>query len=616
MAPAATAHEAPKSSSAMSVALFSPEEVMGAPLDRILTRRIEDLVMADTLEAELSDDLTPGAAQAARIAYAQRLFRPIWTEQGALSLARLGATLFQYGLRPDRVLDHQLETLVRRRFAEDAPEQNAAADLQLTAAWLRIAAALSSGLGDEGEADNTRRHHPAVSALSASLIEAGAGGAIDAIEPFEPDHPQYRGLKRSLRHYREILDRGGWFAIPSGPMLRAGDEDDRVPALRARLRAEGFLEPDPAVQVRGDRDALGSPEIKDNTVLVGEIQGSDSQSADSQSTDSQAAQKLAAQTNQGSEVVSRRLYDEQLAAALESFQEYHGLEADGVLGPNTLDALNESVASKIDRIADSLNRWRRQGEMGNRHVWANIPSFTAEGWNDGNREIRMKTIVGKPSRATPIFSDEIEYTVANPRWFVPVSIARRDKLSKLAADPSYATRKGFRVYERSTGLMVDPWSVDWTDPAAARTYRLVQQPGQSNALGQLKIIFPNQYSVYLHGTPSVSLFDRANRAFSSGCVRLEDPVGMATWLAAHDQRTTTQRIERALASGENRHIRFGEQVPVHITYITVTVDDHGRPFFWRDVYDRHDGTEYAEEYAPLDAEPAPMSLATFEMSKN
>lgn len=495
---------------------------------------------AAALAREIEGEFSAEVIGAVLTAYAGGDFKPLWTERGIDSLAAARKTLFRHGLVADDVMDRDLRGLIADRLNAATPDLRLRTDLRMTAAWLRMAGAVHRGENGALDSDG----------LSLMVPAAAKGEADDLLDEFEPAHPQYRGLKAALRHYRELKSAGGWLAIPGGAILRAGDHDARLPALRHRLRAEGFT---PTTNPPTGA-ATGDPAL---------------------------------------------LFDAGLEQALMEFQTRHGLEPDGVLGPNTLAALNESPASKIDRIADTMMRWRRQEDMGPRYIWANIPSYTAEGWAGGAREISMRTIVGKASRQTPIFSDEIEYTVANPKWYVPVSIASRDKRPKLARDPSYAARKNFRIFDRASGRQVSAWDVDWTDPSSARKYRLVQGPGEDNALGELKIIFPNQYSVYLHGTPGKALFDRAQRAFSSGCVRLEDPVAMASWLARYDSDVARTEIEDALASGENTRLDYGDEAAVHITYMTVTVAEDGTPYFWRDIYKRDDGIQYVERYASL-----------------
>ena len=432
-------------------------------------------------------------------------------------------------------------------------------------AWLRVASAVSGGLSDNGGSAAPQTGAPGSSLLTAALLRAAGGSPAEALESLEPAHPQYRGLKKALRRYREIRQQGGWPLVAGGETVHPGDSDPRVPALRRRLLAEGYL-----------------PEVQSGPITVEVAR--------------MPASVLAALA--GAEPADPLMLDAELADGLRRFQTHHGLEPDAVLGPNTLDALNEGVDAKIGRIVDAMNRWRRF-DPGVRFVWANIPSFTAEGWNAGRREIAMRTVVGQPSRPTPAFSDKIEYAVSNPRWYVPASIARRDKAPKLAKDPTYAARKGFAVFERSSGIEVSAWSVDWNDEAAVRRHNLVQAPGAGNALGELKILFPNRHSVYMHGTPDKRLFRHAQRAFSSGCVRLEEPVAMAKWLASHDRRVDFASIDRALRSGERRHFRFAETTPVHITYVTITIADDGSPQFWRDIYHQGVSVDYAARYAGL-----------------
>ncbi|WPZ33960.1 L,D-transpeptidase family protein [Thalassobaculum sp. OXR-137] len=565
------------------VAALPLAEMLGDPAGGDLTGDIERLVMQGFLETGLSADIGDSAVQAGRMAYAQDLFQPIWSKAGAESLIRLNENLLAYGLPVDPDGGEAVAQVVERRFDAPSDADRARADIELTAIWLRIAAAVSGGLEDEGAAVASLANQPARSLLTTALRRAGEGDAIGTLTPFEPESAQYKGLKKALHQYIDIQSRGGWYAIPDGDLVREGDHDSRIPQLRARLQAEGYAI---AWETEADRDDPAPTPTDSGRPLV-EVALKDGAAEDGAIAE-RAADLMADPTE----------LDAPLVATLKDFQSRHGLEPDGVVGPMTLAALNESVESKVGRIVRAMEQWRSQGALGERYVWANIPSFTAEGWNAGRREIRMKTVVGMPSRETPIFSDQIEYTVANPKWYVPVSIARRDKLPKLIEDATYADRKGFTVYERSTGLQVSSSAVNWRDPGAVNRYRLVQNPGSSNALGELKIIFPNRHSVYLHGTPSTSLFKRASRAFSSGCVRLERPVAMANWLASHDTRASEAQIRRAVASGENRHIRFGAPIPVHLTYVTVTVDDEGVPNFWRDIYKRDDQIHFVERYAP------------------
>lgn len=505
--------------------------------------RLETLILADALERELDGDVTASAVTAARAAYAQQLFKPVWTRRGALRLADAIDRSFDYGLLFDADDAAEVEKLADAIRTRD-PEARARTDIELTAAYLRFASEVSGGLKDEGAIVDPETDEGNPSVLTQAILDAGKGKVDASLTQFEPSNIHYNRLKGALDNYRKIYAAGGWFAIDKGPAIEPGAADKRLPALRERLKAEGWL----ASFSFADKDS--------------------------------------------------ETYDAATEEAVKEFQRRHGLEDDGVVGASTLDAMNESVESKIDSIVDNLHRWRVQGDLGERYVLANIPSFTAEGWRRGVREISMRTVVGRPDRQTPIFNDTIEYAVANPKWYAPRSIVQKDKLPKLRKDPGYATRGRYEVYDLETNEKVDPYDVDWSDDDVASKYRLVQMNGDNNALGEMKIMFPNQYSVYLHGTPDVELFDVAERAFSSGCVRLEDPVEMAKWIARGDRETTPSEIEQAVESGENTHLDLTTGTPVHITYFTVTVDESGNASFWRDIYKKEDGVQYAKAAAP------------------
>ncbi|MAP94536.1 MAG: hypothetical protein CMK07_06245 [Ponticaulis sp.] len=553
--------------------------------------RLADAVQAQFENKQFEETLkernfSPDVILAARLAYAERVFEPIWTREGAQSLAEAYADPTEYGLPADTFEHVKLDRLINKRFSGKTSEK-ADADIRLTAAWLEIASRVSGDLNDIGAAKSSPEAGPARSELVALLIKSGSGAADQTIEAVEPEQPQYQKLKKLLESYQQIAKDGGWKAIPaSDDSLEPGQMDPRVPALRGRLIAEGYYAGPKITEIVKALSATVSEETAENA-------------ENSENTYTPLESWLLT-------------FDEGLEKALKSFQSHHGLDSDGVLGRKTLAALNESVESKILRVENSLEKWRSQGDMGDRYVWANIPSYQVEGWADGQREIDMKSIVGLPSRATPVFSDEIEYTVANPRWYAPVSIVARDKLPKLQKDPSYAARNGYTIYDRSTGDAVSAQTVDWSDPSSASDYQFVQAAGSGNALGELKIIFPNKHAVYLHGTPTTYLFDRAERAFSSGCVRLEDPAAMARWLAEETSgEEVEETINAALETGRNRKVTFEETTPVHLTYFTVTVGDDGKGYFWRDIYNREDGitmeTDMATPYTPSEQTQPPVN---------
>jgi murein L,D-transpeptidase YcbB/YkuD len=214
----------------------------------------------------------------------------------------------------------------------------------------------------------------------------------------------------------------------------------------------------------------------------------------------------------------------------------------------------------------NMERWRwLPPELGARHVIVNVPEFRLRLVESGHVAHQTKVIVGRTETPTPIFSDEMETVIVNPSWTVPPSILRKEFLPALAQDPYYAERRGFRVFRRNGQISVQ------------------QPPGERNALGYIKFIFPNQHSVYLHDTPSRNLFGAERRAFSHGCVRVEQPFRLAEELLANDGAWSEKKLRGLVGKGE-RHIRLRQTLPVHITYFTTAVDADGTLRTFEDLY--------------------------------
>lgn len=562
-----------------AVSTTEQEAMAGESVEGPLASEIETLVLDDTLERILSENVQSSVIEAARRAYASSVFEPVWTREGAEALKDISGDLSEFGLERDDILQADIDALIEDRFSGDSHSSRARADLALTADWVRIAAAVSGGLTEEGEAAQSQKSAASYSLVPEKLRQAGKGDARDTIRAFEPTNMQYVRLKRTLEDYRDLEDEGGWLAMPDGDVIEEGDTDPRVPAIRERLMAEGY---------DADRSAFG---LVSAVVDSGWLEAMTEDVSGDDTTDQPA----------NAAFMDDNYYGSDLAAAVKAFQKRHGIKVDGVFGPGTRDALNESVESKIDRIRQSMDRWRKLEPMGERFIWVNIPSYTAEGWKDGEQQIVSKTIVGKPRHETPTFSDEIEYAIANPRWYVPSSITNEETAPKLAEDPGYAARNNLMVQDRETEEIVSPRSVNWNRPDVGEDYRLIQKPGPGNALGELKLMFPNQYAIYLHDTPADHLFDNEQRAFSHGCIRLEKPIEMGRWIAGMDSTTEPDRLSSTVREGDDRtRFDFKTPVPVHITYMTVTVDQDGEARFWRDIYGRTDGLRQAEEVASPD----------------
>jgi L,D-transpeptidase YcbB len=341
----------------------------------------------------------------------------------------------------------------------------------------------------------------------------------------------YRRLRASLAAYRQIAADGGWPQISDGPTLRHGMTDQRVAILAARLAVTGELD-------AAARDA--EPEH----------------------------------------------FDDALREAVRRFQSRHALETDGVVGAATLRALNVPVEARVQQLRLTLERARWVlDDLGSSFVVVNIAGFRAYVVADRRIVWETRVVVGREHRQTPVFRDEFKYIVFNPTWTVPYSIATREMLPQIKANADWFRERDFEVKDR-TGSLIDPSTVDWSIVTPRNfDYSFVQRPGRANALGQVKFIFPNEHAVYLHDTPARELFSTAERAFSHGCIRVENPLELAEILL-RENRWTRERIDAAVASGRTITVFLERPVPVLLLYWTASVDPDGTVHFYRDVYDR------------------------------
>ena len=521
-------------------------EQMGEPRTYGLAAYIEQAFIDGVLADTFDDEIAESAQHAANTAYAQKLFQPLWSTASAKKLLEANATYRDYKF-DSGVTDDELSDIVDAHLY-GTMEERAEADLKLSATWLIIASKVSGGLTDEGAMVRSTKSKPTRSELVVSLINAADQDPITELEKFASFSPQIDMLEKALKQYQDYSEAGGWLKIrDDDDFLEPGMDDPRVPALRMRLKAEGF-------------DAPQSP------------------------FDLQLLERSFVPT----------VYDLQLEKQMKAFQAAHGLEQDGVLGPATLRALNESVESKIARIETSLEYWYARPNLGEQHVWTNIPSYRVEGWKDGERQIHMKTIVGKKRTPSVAFSDEIEYIVVNPKWYLPIGLFKRQKLRKLRKNPGYAAANNYVIYDRASGETLNPYNIDWKAKGVSRRIQMVQSPGPHNALGQLKIIFPNRHSIYLHDTPSDHLFERDVRALSSGCIRLERPVDMANWLTDHDAGISTNVFNSTLQSRERDRFYLDDHVKVHLTYLPAVVGPDGTTEFPADIYRKFNAPEMAD----------------------
>lgn len=294
-----------------------------------------------------------------------------------------------------------------------------------------------------------------------------------------------------------------------------------------------------------------------------------------------------------------KVYDAELMSAIKRFQYRHGLKEDGVLGKDSFTALNITPADRIMRLIVNLERMRWLDEkLGNKYVLVNIAGFYLRVIENNQLTLEMPVIVGREFRKSPVFSDKIRYLVLNPQWVVPTTLAVEDKLPAIKADRNYLRNFGFSVFQGNGNTAIDPDEIDW-DHLTKRNFnlRLVQAAGPLNALGQIKFMFPNEFDVYLHDTPARELFEHTKRDFSSGCIRVSQPLLLAENLLSGTD-WNMERIQSQVASNETKTVHLKQAIPVHIEYWTAWPDINGVMNFRADIYKR-DALLYAALQQPI-----------------
>ena len=416
------------------------------------------------------------------------------------------------------------------RSASDRSAQLAPLDRDMRRALLAFAHDAAVGRISPTAIEPTWKNQRPSQDFSASLDQADHDSLSHWIDRLEPQHAEYRALKQALRDLRAQDAKGGWPQVPLR-LLKPGTSDPAVVTLRQRLAASGEL----------------------------------TQSGDAGNT----------------------VYDEDVEAAVRVFQEHHAMKSTGIADRSTLIAMNVPLGARIRQVEMNLERWRwMPDDLGSRHFLVNIPSYLLMLREDGHTVRAIRVIVGKPGRETPIFSGNMETVVFSPYWNVPDSIAEGETAPAIRQDPNYLARNQIEVVRRTKAgaRIVNPSDVNWYDPDELRELSFRQRPGAKNALGHVKFLFPNAFNVYLHDTPTDKLFARASRAFSHGCVRVEEPEALAAYVLRDDSEWTAERISAAMNAGVEKYVKLAETIPVHIAYFTTWVDEKNGLYFLPDVY--------------------------------
>jgi murein L,D-transpeptidase YcbB/YkuD len=358
-----------------------------------------------------------------------------------------------------------------------------------------------------------------------------ARGAV----PVKSDEPMFTSasavnIQRAIRQHQDMQARGGWEQVPASSVMRLGVRHDHVSALRRRLIASGDLLPE-----------TGTSDI----------------------------------------------FDSYVDSAVRRFQQRHGIIANGVVRKDTFLALNTPIGYRIRQLETNLVRVREiVGEMqDSNYVMVNIPAATLEAVDMSRVHSRHTAIVGKVDRQTPLLSSKIHELNFNPYWTVPVSIIRKDLIPKMQQDPGYLARNNIRIYDWRTKQELSPSQIDWNTEQATE-YMFRQDPGEINSLGTVKINFHNKHSVYMHDTPTKSLFGEDYRFLSSGCVRVQNIRELITWILRNDADYNRAAVDSIIASGEQKNIAIQKPVPLHFRYVTAWSTSDGVVNFREDIYNR------------------------------
>lgn len=475
-----------------------------------------------------------------RAFYTQRAEAPAWvnkrrpTENAtealkALNTARQhGFDASDYGAADLLAMSQAVEGIDQK--SPERLQRVAEFDVRMTAALLAFGRDVAMGRTKPQSPDGSwkaRRTAPDyVSTFSEALDDP-----LKWVESMRPPHAEYAALQKALDDLHGQKEKGGR-PLVAPVELKPGASGPAVLALRQRLIAGGHL--------------------KAAAVAPG---------------------------------ASR--FDGDVETAVKSFQNLHGLRTTGLVDKATIAAMNVPLETRIRVAALNLQRWRwMPDDLGASYFMVNIPQFLLVSRENGKDVMDIRVVVGKPGHNTPIFSDEMETVVLSPYWNIPDSIAEGETVPAIAKDPRYLERQNIEVLRQSGdgATVVKASDVNWDDADALKGLVFRQRPGAKNALGHVKFLFPNDYNVYLHDTPADDLFAKPGRAFSHGCVRVEEPEKLAKYVLRDFPEWDEAALFAAMQAGVEKHVKLKQKIPVHIVYFTSWVDAEGGLHFQPDVY--------------------------------
>jgi len=485
--------------------------------------------------------------------YKGRNYQPAWSQDGHLiqteSLIMAVEEAYGDGLTPDYYHLGLIRSLVDKVTKEISPDPTRLADLDilLTDTFLTLGCHLSAGCVNPVTIEAEWFAKSGSVDVSAVLEQALRKKQIrEALMRLRPVQASYERLRQVLARYRDLSLRGEWPLVSGGSLLKEGSTSDRVAELRKRLSFSGDLAADVAKE--GD------------------------------------------------------FFDEKLKQSLIIFQKRHGLKADGVLGPATVNALNVPLKQRTRQIELNMERLRWiLGNVEQRSIVVNIANFQLDVMENGKSILTMKVVVGKPYRRTPVFTAKMTHIVINPPWNIPDRIAREEILKKIKNDPHYLAEQNIKVL-RGRGSQqeeIDPETIDWLEiTPKTLAYHFRQEPGPLNPLGRLKFMFPNSFDVYLHDTPAKRLFSENVRTFSHGCTRIEKPIELGEYVMRDNPGWTREVLLNEIEEGTERKVLISRPLNVHFLYLTAWVDEGGTLQFRNDIYGRDTSLDEALRKKP------------------
>ena len=477
--------------------------------------------------------------------YTDRLFMPVWTENGLLTefAYELRFEIIQSkfdGLNPeDYHLDlinmffSTFESNKKQAIANDLDDL-ADVDLLLSDAFFHLASNLEIGKVDptalKGDWEITSKK--AKVAYNELLESAVSKQQVrQTLETLYPNISIYKKGREVIRALDEIRkqDTLNWKHVKISKTIKVGETDGGVPNLRERLAFWKYLEP--------------------------------------------------------YAFEDEKQYDSTMFLAVQKFQHRNGLEPDGALGKNTVYTLNQSPADLIDKASVNMERlrWLPDTLRGAEMILVNIANYQLDYLSNRDTLFSTRVIVGKKYHESPIFSSAMSYIVFSPYWNLPTSIVRNEVMPAVRKNPNYIAQKNMEVVTYS-GKHIDPATVNWSGKSIP--YMIRQLPGAHNSLGLVKFMFPNEHSVYIHDTPARSLFTREDRALSHGCIRIQDPATFAGVLLKDDKSWTSEKIYSAMHQSHEQIVNLDRKIPVVLLYLTFWADSKGQGHFRQDIYDR------------------------------